>query len=295
MLKIIEKTWLWFTISAVIIVAGLVGLAVKGLDYGLDFKGGTVIRIDMKKDFDKASIDTIIKKYDTQALTNKSTPQGKTTPELEIKSNSLSGENIAIMFKEIKDKYSLKDSDLISQDNVGASIGKELKQKAALALIIAAVAMLIYIGIRFEFNFGIAAIISLIHDVLVTLGVYALFKVPVDSAFIAAMLTVIGYSINDTIVVFDRIRENQKYMRRSNYAELANASITQTMTRSVYTVLTVLITITAVYIFVPSVRNFAFPLIIGITSGCYSSIFIASPLWVMLKNRKKKVLANSPA
>jgi preprotein translocase subunit SecF len=295
MLKIIEKTWLWFTISTVIIVAGLVGLAVKGLDYGIDFKGGTVIRIDMKKDFDKASVDTIIKKYDTQALTNKSTPQGKTTPELEIKSNSLSGENIAIMFKEIKDKYSLKDSDLISQDNVGASIGKELKQKAILALIIAAVAMLIYIGIRFEFNFGIAAIISLIHDVLVTLGVYALFKVPVDSAFIAAMLTVIGYSINDTIVVFDRIRENQKYMRRNNYAELANASITQTMTRSVYTVLTVLITITSVYIFVPSVRNFAFPLIIGITSGCYSSIFIASPLWVMLKNRKKKVLANNPA
>lgn len=295
MLKIIEKTWLWFTISSVIIIAGLVGLAVRGLDYGIDFKGGTIIRVDMEKDFNKSDIDTIINKYDSQALTNKSTPEGKTAPELEIKSNNLTGEEIANMFKEIKDKYSLKDTDLISQDTVGASIGKELKQKAAIALIIATIAMLIYIGIRFEFNFGVAAIISLVHDVLITLGVYALFKVPVDSAFIAAMLTVIGYSINDTIVVFDRIRENQKYMRKNNYDELANASITQTMTRSINTVLTVLVTITAVYIFVPSVRNFAFPLIIGIASGCYSSIFIASPLWVLLKKRSKKVIVNSRA
>jgi preprotein translocase subunit SecF len=295
MLKIIEKTWLWFSISIIVIVIGLGAVAFKGLDLGIDFKGGTVIRIDMKKDFNKADVDAIVTKYDAQALTNKSVPEGKTTPELEIKSSTLTGENIANMFKEIKDKFELKDTDLISQDNIGASIGNELKQKAIMALAIATVAMLIYIGIRFEFNFGVAAIISLLHDVLITLGVYALFKVPVDSAFIAAMLTVIGYSINDTIVVFDRIRENQKYMRRNNVKELANASITQTMTRSVNTVLTVLITITAVYIFVPSVRNFAFPLIIGIASGCYSSIFIASPIWVMLKQRGKKAAAGSHA
>ncbi|MFL0267869.1 protein translocase subunit SecF [Candidatus Clostridium radicumherbarum] len=295
MLKIIEKTWLWFTISIVIIVIGLGGLAVRGLDFGIDFKGGTIIRVNMEKDFTKSDVDAIIQKYDKQALTNKSTPEGSTAPELEIKSNSLTGEQIANMFSDIKDKYKLKDSDLISQDNVGASIGNELKQKAGLALIIATIAMLIYIGIRFEFNFGVAAIISLVHDVLITLGVYALFKVPVDSAFIAAMLTVIGYSINDTIVVFDRIRENQKYMKKNDFTALANASITQTMTRSINTVLTVLITITAVYIFVPSVRNFAFPLIIGIASGCYSSIFIASPLWVLLKKRKKRALASSPA
>lgn len=295
MLKIIEKTWLWFGLSIAVILAGIVGFAVNGLDYGIDFKGGTIVRIDMKKDFNKSDVDAIIKKYDTDALTNKSVPQGKTAPELEIKSNTLTGENIANLFKEIKDKYQLESSDLITQDTVGASIGSELKQKAMLALALATIAMLIYIGIRFEFNFGVAAIIALLHDVLITLGVYALLKVPVDSAFIAAMLTVIGYSINDTIVVFDRIRENQKYMRRNNVTELANASITQTMTRSVNTVLTVMITITAVYIFVPSVRNFALPLIIGIASGCYSSIFIASPIWVMLKKRTKRVRAGSAA
>lgn len=295
MLKIIEKTWLWFSISIIIIGIGLGAMAIKGLDLGIDFAGGTIVRIDMKKDFNKEDVDAIIQKYDAEALTNKSIPQGKTTPELEIKSSTLTGENIANMYKEIKDKFELKDTDLISQDTVGGTIGKELRQKAIIALLIATVAMLVYIGIRFEFNFGVAAIIALLHDVLMTLGVYALFRVPVDSAFIAAMLTVIGYSINDTIVVFDRIRENQKYMRRNSTVELANASITQTMTRSIYTVLTVLIAITAVHIFVPTVRNFSFPLIIGITSGCYSSIFIASPIWVMLKKRSKRVRAGSPA
>lgn len=295
MLKIIEKKWLWFSISVIIIVIGIVAMATKGLDYGIDFSGGTVIRIDMKKDFNKAEVDQLIKKYDADAITNKVTPEGKTTPELEIKGKNFTGENIATMFNEIKTKYSLQSTDLISQDNVGASIGKELKQKAIIAIAIAIVCVLLYVGVRFEFNFGIAAIIALLHDVLITLSVYAVFRVPVDSAFIAAMLTVTGYSMSDTIVVFDRIRENQKFMRRNNLVELANASITQTMARSIYTVLTVLITVTSVYIFVPSVRTFTFPLIIGITSGCYSSIFIASPLWVLFKSRKKRVTANSHA
>lgn len=295
MLKIIEKTKLWFSISIIIIVIGMFAMVTKGLDYGIDFQGGTVVRIDMKKDFNKADVDAIIKKYDADATSNKVIPEGKTTPELEIKGKNFTGENIATMFNDIKTKYSLQATDLISQDNVGASIGKELKQKAIIALLIATACVLVYVGFRFELNFGLAAIIALLHDVLITLSVYAVFRVPVDSAFIAAMLTVTGYSMSDTIVVFDRIRENQKYMRRGSLKELANASITQTMARSIYTVLTVLITVTSVYIFVPSVRQFTFPLIIGITSGCYSSIFIASPLWVIFKGRSKKVPAINQA
>ncbi|GLC28629.1 protein translocase subunit SecF [Clostridium omnivorum] len=288
MLKIIEKTKIWFAISIIIIVAGFIGIAVNGLNFGLDFTGGTVVKIDMGKDFNKTEADEIVLKYAKDAVTNKAIPEGKTTPEYEIKSNKLSGEEVASMYNDLKTKYTLKEGSLLDQNTVGGTIGNELKQKASWALALATVAMLIYVGIRFEFKFGFAAIIALLHDVLITLGVYALYKVPVDSAFIAAMLTVIGYSINDTIVVFDRIRENQKYFRGKDVTELANASITQTMTRSINTVLTVLITITAVYIFVPSVRNFAFPLIIGIASGCYSSIFIASPIWVLLKKRSSK-------
>lgn len=289
MLKIIEKTKIWFAISAIIIIIGLGTMATKGLEYGLDFKGGTVVQLNIGKDFDKADIDTIVKKYDKEAQSNK-----VNNTYIEIKSANLNSSDISNIVKEVKGKF--KDSSLTNQESIGASIGQETRTKAMQAVIIATIAMLIYVAFRFEFKFGLAAIISLIHDVLVMLSVYAIFRIPVDSSFIAAMLTVIGYSINDTIVVFDRIRENNKYMRRTNTIELANASLTQTMARSINTVLTVLITLTAVYAYVPSIRNFSEPLLVGIISGCYSSIFIATPMWVILKkngSKDKKVLSTA--
>jgi preprotein translocase subunit SecF len=295
MLKIIEKTKLWFAISAIIIIVGFGAMAKNGLQFGLDFVGGTAVRIDMGKEFNKEEADAIIKKYAPNAQTNSAIAEGKTTPELEIKDKDITGETIALMFGELKEKYGLKDADLISQDTIGASIGSELKQKALIALAIAIIGMLIYIGARFEINFGLAALLSLVHDVLVVLGFYALFKLPINSAFVAAMLTIIGYSVNDTIVVFDRIRENQKYMRRSDAAGIANASMTQTMARSINTGMAVIITLVAVYYYVPTVREFTIPLLVGIISGTYSSIFIATPFWVIFKNRAKRVRANSHA
>lgn len=295
MLKIIEKTKLWFAISAIIIIVGFGAIAVNGLQFGLDFVGGTIVRVDMGKDFNKEEADAIILKYAPDAQTNIATVEGKTTPQLEIKSKEITGESVASMFKELKEKYSLKDTDLVSQENIGASIGSELKQKAVIALVIAIVGMLIYVGIRFEFNFGMAALLSLVHDVFVVLGFYAFFKLPLNSAFVAAMLTIIGYSINDTIVVFDRIRENQKFMRRSDPAALANASMTQTMARSINTGMAVIITLIAVYYYVPTVREFTIPLLVGVISGTYSSVFIATPFWVIFKNRAKRVKANSLA
>ena len=289
MLKIIEKTKIWFAISAIIIIIGLGTMATKGLEYGLDFKGGTVVQLNIGKDFDKADIDNIVKKYDKDAQSNK-----VNNTYIEIKSANLNSNDISNIVKDVKGKF--KDSSLTNQESIGASIGQETRTKAMQAVVIATIAMLIYVGFRFEFKFGLAAIISLIHDVLVMLSVYAIFRIPIDSSFIAAMLTVIGYSINDTIVVFDRIRENNKYMRRTNTTELANASLTQTMARSINTVLTVLITLTAVYAYVPSIRNFSEPLLVGIISGCYSSIFIATPVWVILKksgSKDKKVLSTA--
>lgn len=289
MFKIIEKTKIWFAVSLIIIIIGMVALGVKGLNYGIDFKGGTIVTIEMGKDFNqkkKEEVDKIIKKYDTNATTNIANQT-----QLDIKSNTLTSETIGKLFSEIKETYKLEDKALISQSNVGPSIGKELKYKAVKAFLIATIAMLVYIGIRFEFRFGIAAILALVHDILVTLSVYAIFQIPVNSPFIAAILTILGYSINDTIVIFDRIRENTRKMRGRSLSELTNASITETLTRSINTVLTTLFTIIAVYIFVPAVREFTFPLIVGIVSGAYSSIFIASPVWVILKNRSKKKAA----
>lgn len=286
MLKIIEKTKIWFAISAIIIIIGLGAMATKGLEYGLEFKGGTVVQLNIGKDFNKADIDDIVKKYDKDAQSNK-----VNNTYIEIKSAKLNSTDISNIVKDVKGKY--KESSLTNQETIGASIGQETRNKAIQAVIIAIIAMLVYVGFRFEFKFGLAAIISLIHDVLVMLSVYAIFGIPIDSSFIAAILTVVGYSINDTVVVFDRIRENNKYMRRTDVTELANASLTQTMARSINTVLTVLITLTAVYIYVPSIRNFSEPLLVGIISGCYSSIFIATPMWVILKkhvSKNKKVL-----
>lgn len=283
MLKIIEKTKIWFSISLTIIVIGIVALFVNGLQLGIDFKGGALMEVDFGKTVNQTEVRTIINKYtkNYDLITLNKTG-------VQIKSASLTSEQTAAIFKDLKTKYSLKDTALISNDTVSASVGSEVLRKALWALLIANVLMLLYIGIRFEFKFGAAAMLALVHDVLITFAVYTVFKLKIDSNFIAAMLTIIGYSINDTIVVFDRIRENQKYMRGVDVTELADASITQTMARSINTVLTVLITLLSVHIFVPSVRNLTIPLLVGIVSGCYSSIFIASPLWVIFKHSGEK-------
>lgn len=284
MFKFVNKLKVWLSISLIIIIIGFVMIGFKGLNFGIDFKGGTLVQIDMKEDFNKAKVNNIIKKYANDYQTNKAFNNGNV--ELEIKSNSLDSNKIDSMFKEIKGQY--KNAELKSQETIGASVGNELKKKAWIAGILATAAMLIYIGIRFEFKFGLAAVLALVHDILITISIYGIFQIPVNSPFIAAILTILGYSINDTIVVFDRIRENTKKMRGKSIEEIADTSINQTLNRSINTVLTTLFTIVAVNIFVPSVREFSMPLIIGVVSGCYSSIFIASPLWVVFKKRDAK-------
>ncbi|WP_286907813.1 protein translocase subunit SecF [Clostridium sp. UBA1652] len=282
MLKIIEKTKLWFGISILVIAIGIGAMVYRGgLNLGLDFQGGTKMTIDMGAEFNKTEVDEIVKKYADDAVTNT-----LNDTQLEVKAKEFDSNKVSELMKELKEKYSLKDDALLSQQEIGASVSADLTRNALISLGIAAVAMLIYIAIRFEFNFGVAAIVALLHDIVITVTVYAIFNIPLNTPFIVAILTIIGYSINDTIVIFDRIRENQKKMRRVSHAEVANVSITQTYFRSIITSLTTLITITAVNVLVPSVREFTVPLIIGIACGAYSSIFIASPVWVMLKNRK---------
>jgi len=288
MLKIVEKTKLWFAISLFIILIGMGTLAIKGLNLGIDFKGGTAITIKMNQEFAKADVDKIIDKHAKNEYLSKTINDGKEL-EITVKSDALSADEIATMVKEIKTQF--KSSELLSQDTIGASVGSELKSKAVTALIIAMICMLIYVGFRFEFNFGAAAIIALLHDILIMVTVYAVTQTPVNATFIAAVLTVVGYSINDTIVIFDRIRENQNTMRKSSIEDITNISITQTMARSINTVLTVLICVIAVFVLVPSIRDLSGPLLVGISVGCYSSIFIASPVWVLLKKRKKKARA----
>ena len=286
MLKIIEKSKIWVSISLIIIVIGLGFACFKGLNLGIDFKGGTEVSIQLNENIEKQDVDTIVKEYAPDSSTTISN-----TYEYEIKSIDLDSDKLASIMTALKEKYSLDDTALISQEEIGAAVGKELTRNSLLAILAASAVMLLYVAIRFEFKFGVAAIVATLHDVLITITFYLVFGIPVNTPFIAAILTVVGYSMNDTIVIFDRIRENSKKMRRADSVEVANVSITETLTRSINTSLSTLVTIIAITILVPSVREFTIPLIVGVVCGAYSSIFIASPIWVFLKEKtgKKRV------
>lgn len=290
MTKIVEKSKIWFSISLVLIVIGLGFMITKGLNFGIDFKGGTKLVVEFGKEFDKPAVDEIVKSIVPDAVT-------KTVDDTqyEIKDRDLDESKASEVFTTLKETYELSDDSLVSQTQIGASVGKELTRNSIVALVVACGAMLAYIAIRFKFDYAVAAIIALIHDVLITLAVYAVFDIPVNTPFIAAILTIVGYSMNDTIVIFDRIRENSKSMRKATAAEIADKSIYQTLGRSIKTTVTTLIAIGAVNVFVPTIREFSLPLLVGITAGAYSSIFIASPIWVKLregkfaKNKREKV------
>ena len=288
MLKIVEKKKIWFSISAAIILIGIGFMIFRGLNFGIDFTGGTRILLSYGDGFEKAEADKVIKEYmGNNAITNTVGDD-----QYEIKTSKLEKDAFDKALKELKEKNGIKKVE--SEDAVGASIGSDLAITSLKALLIAFVAMLIYIAFRFEFKFGLVSLISLMNDVLITLSVYAIFGITVNSPFIAAILTIIGYSINSTIVIFDRVRENVKGSRVDKLEEVVNKSICQTMARSINTTLTTLFTIGAVLVFVPSVREFSFPITIGIISGAYSSIFVAPSLYCLIKNKfpgKKKVLS----
>ena len=287
MYKIVEKKKIWFLISAAIIVVGIVFGCIWGLNFGIDFLGGSKVVLDCKEGFDKDKADEIVNKYVSDAVTNTVENQEDGKKQYEIKSTSLDSEKFADLFTELKNDANIAD-EIASQEEVGASFGADLAKNSLIALGIAFVAMLMYIAIRFEFKFGLAALIALVHDVLITLAFYAVSNMLINTPFVAAILTIIGYSINATIVIFDRIRENNKSMRTASTDNKINKSITQTMSRSVNTSLTTLFTIVAVSICVPSVREFALPIIVGILSGTYSSIVIAPSIYSLLKNKSNK-------
>lgn len=288
MFKFVERTKLWITIAVVYLTIGLLAWAFMGLNYGIDFKGGTTIDISIGKtlsDTDIEDIRIIASKYDEQIQVQRVEKE-----QVNIRSSKLDDQQATQLFADVKSKYQLKDEALLSTDRIGPSIGNEATKNAIFAITIAAIGILIYTSLRFESKFGISAIAALIHDILFTIAVYAVFQIPVNSSFIASILTILGFSINDTIVIFDRIRENMKLGKYKDDDVLVNESITQSLTRSINTVLTVVMCLTSLYVFgVPAIREFALPLLLGIVSGSYSSIFIASPLWLILHKRAKRV------
>ena len=189
----------------------------------------------------------------------------------------------------IKEKYSIEDTNFSIQD-VSSTVSKEMQSSAILAVVVACIAMLIYIAIRFkDIKTAASAVLALIHDSAIVIGCYALLRIPMNTTFIAVILSILGYSVNATIVIFDRVRENRTKMGRNKYAELVDRSVTQTMRRSLFTSLTTFLTVLSLIIFgVPSIRDFAIPIAVGVICGTYSSIFIAGNLWYMFTAPKEK-------
>ena len=284
MFHIIRNRKYWYIISLLIIVPGIISLFIQGLNWGIDFTGGTILEIKFTKDVASQDIRNVI----TQNRIKVSSIQVTSEGNYLIRTEELDTAKRDAIVKSLENN--LGKLEVLREDRIGSIVSQELLQKAFLALLIASVLMLIYITFRFEFYFGVAAILALLHDVLVTIGIFSIFQWEVDSSFVAAILTIIGYSINDTIVIFDRIRENLKYREKGEALEdLINKSLWQTMTRSINTVMTVIFVLVSLLLFGgSSIKVFVTAMLIGVTSGAYSSIFNASPIWYDLKRLSSK-------
>ena len=283
---------IWFLISLVLIIPGFICMGMRGFNFGIDFTGGTIIDMRFEQPVTLAEIRSSLAKYELD---------GSTIQLSGAETGVESSENVMIRTVDLEETQRKEVMASLTQDvgpytvlreeKVGATIGGELITNAVLALVISWALIILYVAYRFEWRFGVAAVLALIHDIVIVLAVFSFTQRQIDSSFIAALLTIVGYSINDTIVIFDRIRENLKlhFRRGGDVNELVNRSIYQTLTRSLYTVFTVLFTTFALYWFGgETTKDFAFALLIGFASGCYSSIFIASPFWIVLRDRTER-------
>ena len=286
---ILKRSKLWFAISLLIIIPGIFCMFTKGFNFGIDFTGGTIIEMEFQQEVTLPQVRDVLRGYNLDDATIQLSGDAsnvEASKDVMIRTMDLEENERKAVMASLKDE--IGDYTVLREEKVGATIGGELITDALMATVISWILIILYVSYRFEWRFGVAAILTLIHDVLIVLSVFSFLQKQVDSSFVAAILTIIGYSINDTIVIFDRIRENQRlhFKRGGDLNELANRSIYQTLTRSLYTVFTVLFTTFALYFFGgDTTKDFSFALLIGFFSGSYSSIFVASPLWVVLKNR----------
>jgi preprotein translocase subunit SecF len=278
--EIVKRRKIWYLLSLFIIIPGIISLFIQGLNLGIDFEGGNLMQIKFTQEVSSSEVRDVFSQHVEEGFSVQETEDNNDLVRTAVMSEEQNQAIIADLTSQ------LGENEVLRNEHVGPVIGKELTLNALYALVIASVLMVIYITFRFEFRFAIAAIIALLHDVFVILGVFSFLQLEVDSSFVAAVLTIVGYSINDTIVIFDRIRENLNITRKiEDITKLVNESLMQTLARSINTVLTTLFPLVALLLFGGvTIKTFALALFIGIVSGCYSSIFIASSIWIDLRN-----------
>jgi preprotein translocase subunit SecF len=268
-------------LSLAVILAGIVSLIVKGgPEYGIDFAGGTLIQIHFSSPVETSDIRVALKELDMGSFMVQQF--GQDSDEFLVRTHETKG-NLQQFSRQMEDalqkKFGKGKLNVVRTEMVGPQVGKDLKKKGTLALLYAVIGMLVYISWRFEFRFATGAVVALIHDVLVTLGFFSLFGKEIDLTSIAAFLTIIGYSLNDTIVIYDRIRENLGTSPNENFSSIINRSINETLSRTILTSGTTLLVVVSLFFLGGAIiNNFAFALLVGIVAGTYSSIFVASAL-----------------
>ena len=277
-------------LSIVLIVTSLILLAFKGLNYGVDFKGGTLI--ELRTDLNSANIKKIRDSFNQLNLGDVSVKNFGNDTDFIIKFEKQNS-NDQKFIDNIKTKLSgsIGTVDFRRVENVGPKVSAELLQSGVIAIALSLAAMLLYIWIRFEWQFSLGAIVALFHDVIITLGVFSLFSLEINLSIVAAVLTIVGYSMNDTVVIFDRVRENLRKFSDIKIFELTNISINQTLSRTIITSATTLLALLSIFIFGGEIlKGFSLAMILGVIFGTYSSIYIANPILVVLKVSQRTIV-----
>jgi len=274
----IGRARLWVAISLILIGIGVATMAVRGLNLGIDFKGGTVVQIQTTQPIAIQEIRDAL----SEGGRGDATIQEFGSPnDILIRLQTGEGDVVKEVKGALGDRFKESGLKIVRQEEVGPQVGSDLRHKAVLAIIYALGMVVIYITIRFEFKYAVGAILALVHDVMLTLGAFAVTQLEVDLTVVAAVLTIVGYSLNDTIVVYDRIRENHLANVQEPLTPVINRSVNETLSRTLLTSLTTFVVVAALFILGGEViHDFAFALLVGVVVGTYSSIFIASPVVV---------------
>lgn len=276
-IRFVAKRKIFYRISGIIILIGLLSLMIQGFNFGIDFAGGTLIQLDFERDISISEIRNVLSDMNLAS----STIQALSGNEFVIRTDQTALQQRQEVLEMIEEK--IGSFDVLKVEMVGPVIGESLKRLAVLAIIFAFLGIIIYITVRFEFRYAMTSIIALAHDILVAIGILSLLQKEITIPIIAAILTIVGYSLNNTIVIFDRLRENMKSKSHSAIEKMIDLSINQSLTRAINTALTTLLPVMALYFFGGTLSDFAFVLLIGIIAGTYSSICMAGPLLLELK------------
>ncbi len=272
-IDVVNKRKLWYAISAVLLLVGVVSLLFRGLNLGIDFTGGNIMQLQFSQTVTSEELRSVVSSY------------VEATPTIQASDNNVFLIRTEVMPEEQSNQLltqvesELGSFEILRNERIGPVIGAELIANAWWALLLALALMLLYITVRFRFNFAVSAIVPLMHDALMVLGIFSILQVEVDSTFVAAILTVLGYSINSTIVIFDRIRENRELHPKQGFTDLINESINQTLGRSINTSVAVLLLVLCLFLFGgDTTKAFSLALVIGVIAGAYSSVFIAGSI-----------------